>query len=372
MSRSVNQHIESYNNALDAFDGEAMEMFSEYHPAWDQILQGGIKETALRSNKIRYVRYTNGPGVARQYQRGGTLPGGRRDISVVGYHNAPVIIDYGWHLDGAEIQFDTDTAAVKTLLTGSEVTALADVYGMLVEQFLMGGVSGFANIMHLNGDETYNPGDGDVPNGMFHFAAPSAQTGTFAGLLRSGAVGGVPNHHNVYRQVTNMSQDGALKALEAYMECVQWGWQEKAAPTLAIADGTSWINMWRNYYERFVPTKMETDGGLPKYGRLAIALPGVGIPCYYEPAIDIAAYDGGSGRNGVVMAINPKSFVHIALPGKTYTTPKGQTKHKFFEHSPLEKIADGGRTYQGLLTWQGQFSALDLRTNFCLEGTATY
>lgn len=372
MARTALQHIETYNNAVEEFDGAAAEMFSEYHPIWDEVLQKGIKEVSLRSNRIKYVRYTNGPGTAKQYAPGGTLPGGRRDISVVGYHNAPIIIDYGWLIDGAQLQFDQDTASVKTLLAGSEVAAMADVYAETCQQFLMGANGNYANIMHLNGDETYSPGDGDTPTGLFQFAVPASQTGTFAGLLRQGSAGGVPNHYNVYRSVTNVSVDGAMKALDAYMECVRLGWQEKAAPTVAVADGESWLNFWRSYYDRFVPTKMETDAGLPKYGRLAIAMPGIGLPCYYEPAIDIAAFDGGAGRNGVVYCLNPKSLVHISLPGQTYITPKGQKKQKFFAHSPLEKIADGGRTYQALLTWQGQFSALDLRTNFCLEGTATY
>ena len=371
MARTVYQVLESYNASLEEFEQVATEMFTEYLPVWDKVLMGGMTKKAQRSQRIKYVRYVNGPGTARQYSPGGVLPTGRRDISVVGYHNSPVIIDYAWTLDGAQIQFDLDTAEVKVLLAGSETAALAELYASLCEQFVMGAVPGFANIMPLNGDVTYDPGDGDTPTGMLQFAASSGQTGVFAGLTRAGGAGGVANHYNVYRSVSNYSVDGPRKVIEAYMECIRFGWQHHAAPELALADGASWLNMWRNAYERFVPTEFKTDGDMPKYGRMAIPIGGVGIPCYYEPSIDIAAFNSGAGRDGVVMMLNPKSLCHIALPGQQYIA-KGATKNKFFTHAPLEKLSDGSRNYQTCLTWFGQFSAEDLRTNAVLEGTATY
>lgn len=182
------------------------------------------------------------------------------------------------------------------------------------------------SFLTFNGEFSSGIGEG-VTNGVFDFAAPSAQSDTVQNVAKS-----VANlHYNQYGLISTFSSNGVRTIKKVLRQCTNEANQTNSQGYLLIMDDDTFGN-FEEEYETPVRVQLVND---VREKEMLLALPISGALAYYEPNLDVSQFSG-TGANGVTYVIN-RNHVEFIMAEKMQIKPykESETQDVVYSHIPF-------------------------------------
>ncbi|MHC4619435.1 MAG: phage major capsid protein [Planctomycetota bacterium] len=338
------------------------EQFFDYHPVLEKIiLKGNVERNKLGGPFVEFPIVTNGPGQVTKIETGSeNYNSTRRQVGRRGQIFCPRMI-YSYIIPGKDMAEVSGDTAVARLLKVYPEAALMEFHELIVSQFVNGNgassnVDGFIT---LNGDTTFDP-NGTSVNGIFDFAAPTAQTDTVLGLAKEGAASGVTGWFNQFQSVSSFATNGRSQMRRVYWDSSLKG---KAGGPVDIMLGD--IASYQNYYDDLddqVRYQTEIKGEKGREARQGLMFQSAEF--YIEEALD-TSLSTFTARSGVIYFIKTDSWYLYTLGEDSGMETKGD----FAFRGPTKVPGQDAWEWEIILMMQMYCDRLN--ANGAVEGTAT-
>lgn len=280
------------------------ETFTSFHPAFEAIIEKGQKET-LGQPFVSFGINPSGPGTVTKVRHGAErINGGLRQDAVRASELAGTLL-YTWDVTGEDMRNVSSENDILGLIKKYPEAALADFKDRIGRQLVTGTESSVDLFWTMNGDQSYDPKGLGARQGLFEFAAPTAQTGTLHSLARNSVQG----WHTQYDHINSFDGEGEEVLLDQFFTCQQLGSSQKGAPTQLYADPATfanWLKKQNDYHWRDVSN---ATSGTAMNGQMR---PGIkfmeGVTMYREHEIVSSAFTTPNAQLGVVYGINPSTL----------------------------------------------------------------
>jgi len=346
--------------ALQELMPKYSELFTQWHPALQRmVLKGNFQRNVLSGPYREFNVVTDGPGTVTHVVSGSELVGGgRRQNAQKGNTYAPRMI-YAYDVPAKDLAEANGEMDMGQIIKSYPELALSDFHERIADQLVVGNGTDVGGFLTLNGDTTYSP-DGTARDGVFEFAPTTGQTDTVFGLLKSGGgAGAVPGWHNQYGLITSMSGDGRRIMRREYFRAGRQGSKFDKGIDLMLGDEASYLNYLEDLDDHVRVTSVENDH-VP--GKVREGVKFLQADFFLEDAIDITAFNGGAGRNGVIYGLATGSWHAYTLGHDAKRETKG-----FFDTRGPFRIPDQDAFRYELVLYMGMHCTQP-RCNFVIEG----
>jgi len=338
------------------------ETFTQWSPAFDQIVKAGNKETA-QGPWCEFVLVPEGPGQVTTLVTGNeSIAGGRRQSAVRGNTYASDMI-YAYDVPGKDLREANGEQDLADLIKRYPERALMDFHELIARQLVMGDAPGVSGFPTWNGDATYNPRGVGARAGHFEYADVANQTDTVFGVAKNSIQGWV----NQRRHISSFATNGRLRMRQLMMDCVQQGSKQDGEVKLVFADRGTFDNYLEDLDDQiqFMDTSNKGDGGHASGNRGGIPI--LGAKMYSEAYIKPADISGSNpdAQNGIAYFINPATW-HLFTMGHNSGM---ETKGDFEARGPIRHPTQDLWRYEWVLS-MGMYCD-NLRLNGVLTGGAT-
>jgi len=284
----------------------ATELFTSWHPLFDEIIKKGNKQT-LKGPWREFVVVTGGPGDVKQIVHGSeNIPGVRNQNAKRGNAYAPRLI-YHFDVPGKDLSEANGPQDLARILKLYPEMGLADFHERLSRQLATGDGANVGGFPTFNANTTFSP-DGVALDGLLQALAPASQTKTVHGLNCATTTG----WQNQYGAISGFGTDGLQEMRRAYYKAQRQGKQVMGKVDLIFADEESYLNYLNELDDPVRITHAEAKRGIgdsaPNDIRSGVMFEDAKM--YLEDSIDTSAtaYSGSAAANGVFYMLNTATW----------------------------------------------------------------
>ena len=351
-------------SALQDLALDFTDLFTSWHPVLDRLVtKGKLSKKTLEGPYKEFTVVEEGPGSITHVKHGSeVINGGRTQAASRGNEYAPRLI-YAFDVPGKDLAEANGKQDLARIIESYPELGLSDFHERIARQLVMGDGAGVGGFVTLCGTNTYNPtGSATARDGIFSFAAPSAQTSTVHGLVKEGSANGVTGWFNQYQKVTSFQSDGRLLMRKAYYAASREG-RTGGPVDLMLGDADSYGNYLDSLDEHVRVTSVEDDH-VPNDIRQGIKF--LAADFFLEDSIDItdAQFSGLDPASGLIYGLKTNTWEGFTL-GHSDKETKG-----FFDIRGPFRIPEQDLFRYEYVLYMGIYCK-QLRANFAVCGAAT-
>jgi len=304
-----------------------IETYTQEMPLWKHMLDAGVVQYNLKKFQYEWTLNNSGPGqVSNARKKGARIKTGDRSETARCEAFTGRLV-YGYSLGVDELQVGNSSEAdLAELYKGKPKEAIKDFRIKLSRSMMNGTETGDEqDYFTFNGTKTYNPTGNNDLAGFFEAADRDSQTNTVFGVARRGASGGFAGHYHQYDHISDMGDDGEHVLQSVRDDIALVGLSDEDHANLVLADRISYKNYLKHHKNKVqLFNRGEVKGGMLYHAARAGILVGDGCAMYQDPYIDVSAWSGTPGSEGIMYMFNVESWCILHQGTKADMETNGQ------------------------------------------------